>query len=245
MEKSRRTSSDVRRLLRPSDKVFGKVIFGAGVGKFVQPEDLAVAVLSIEIRRLEAEGVEKDALCAVVSGSILRGLQETASDALSAQAVFYPQKIDQQPVAEELAGDSGAPDACVVVIENAERLLIHWLKVGDIVGNQIFPQLFQVRACDVVCDVQLHDAFLQITVCSRETAAQDTASAQSPRQLPGSQPHFTACLLRSPRRARRAGTRGFPEAPGRCPDGPRACQPSCRAGIQGAKMPCAAASFPA
>ena len=45
MAQSRRTSSDVRRLLRPSDKVFGKVIFGAGVGKFVQPEDLAVAVL--------------------------------------------------------------------------------------------------------------------------------------------------------------------------------------------------------
>ena len=105
--------------------------------------------------------------------------------------------------------------------------------------------LHEVNIAIVGKYVQLHDAFLQITVCSRETAAQDTASAQSPRQLPGSLPHFPACLLRSPRRARRAGTRGFPEAPGRCPDGPRACQPSRRAGIQGAKMPCAAASFPA
>src|SRR4051812_10301765 len=113
----------------------------------VEPGELPIAELRIEIRRLERERIDPGRMTAEFDGMLLGGGDQAAADATAPEIGVHPEQGDKQPPGIAMADQPGADRAAGGVAdclaqENPEIRVSRIAQERCVVGAQTFIDEF-------------------------------------------------------------------------------------------------------
>src|SRR5262245_22586334 len=108
--------------------------------KILEPAELPIANLLVELRRLEAEGVHIDILCTATLGFLFGGLHQRLSQALAAIFVRNPQQPHEHPAKKRLRDDA-TDDLALLLQRDSQRPKVELANRLGIERSQSFQDL--------------------------------------------------------------------------------------------------------